>query len=264
MNNLAELLDIAQRAVDIGHHHMTTGSAGKISEKADRDLVTELDVTIQHEIRDFLQRETPDIEFLGEEDGGGTLDENTDYTWVLDPIDGTSNFAHGIPLCATSLALVHHGQPIVGVINAPFLGLRYHAVHDSRAYCNGEPIHASETSELRHAIVSLGDYATGPDAAEKNQRRFAVTQALAARVERVRMFGSAALDLAWVAHGRTDACIILSNKPWDMSAGVLIARESGASVTDASGQSYGLRSPETIAANKTAHMLSALLDKTNR
>jgi myo-inositol-1(or 4)-monophosphatase len=249
VKDLAELLAVAQEAAEIGYKLMTTSVAGKISEKSDRDLVTELDVRIQHEIRDHLQRATPDIDFLGEEDGGGTLDETTDYVWVLDPIDGTSNFAHGVPLCATSLALVHRGEPVVGVIVAPFLDLRYHATKGGGAYCNGKPILASNTTELSRAIVSIGDYATGLNAAEKNRRRFAVTQALAENVERVRMFGAASLDLAWVAEGRTDACIILANKPWDMAAGVLIARESGAAVNDAQGMQHEFESRETISSN---------------
>jgi myo-inositol-1(or 4)-monophosphatase len=171
--------------------------------------------------------------------------------WTLDPIDGTSNFAHGIPLCATSLALVHRGEPIVAVIVAPFLNLRYHATKGGGAYCNGKPIQASETTDLSRAIVSIGDYATGPEAAEKNRRRFAVTQALAENIERVRMFGAASLDLAWVAEGRTDACVILSNKPWDMAAGVLIVRESEALALDLTGDRHSNNSKTTVSCTPT-------------
>lgn len=168
MKNLDELLTIAHEAADIGSRMMTTQAPGTVSAKGDRDYVTELDVRIQHAIRDHLHQAAPSIDFLGEEDGGGALDETTEYVWVLDPIDGTSNFAHGIPLCATSLALVHRGEPVIGVVTAPFLGLRYHATKDSSAYCNNQPIHASNTTDLRRAIVSIGDYATGPGAIEKN------------------------------------------------------------------------------------------------
>lgn len=249
MKNLNELLAVAQEAADIGAKLMTTSAPGTVRAKGDRDYVTELDVQIQHEIRDHLHRATPDIDFLGEEEGGGAIDETTAYVWTLDPIDGTSNFAHSIPLCATSLALVHQGEPVVGVIVAPFLNLRYHATKDGGAYCNDKAIHASETTDLSRAIVSIGDYATGPGAEEKNRRRFAVTQALAENVERVRMFGAASLDLAWVAEGRTDACVILSNKPWDTAAGVLLAREAGSTITDGSGREHDFNSRETVAAN---------------
>jgi myo-inositol-1(or 4)-monophosphatase len=248
VNDLNHLLAVAQEAVEIGAKLMTTSAPGVVRAKGDRDYVSDLDLQIQHEIRDHLHRATPDFDFLGEEEGGGAIDETTDYVWALDPIDGTSNFAHGIPLCATSLALVHRGEPIIGVITAPFLDLRYHAVKDGGAYCNGHLIHASNTTDLSRAIVSIGDYATGPGAEEKNRRRFAVTKALAENVERIRMIGAASLDLAWVAEGRTDACIILSNKPWDMAAGTLLAQEGQASTSDARGRPYNFAAHETVAA----------------
>lgn len=249
MPSLGTYLAIADEAVDIGERIMTTGQAETVHDKGDRDFVTDLDLRIQAEIQAFLHRATPDVDFLGEEHGGGILDETADHVWALDPIDGTSNFAHGLPLCATSLALVHRGESVVGVVAAPLLGLRYHAVRGEGAYCGTGRITAADTTEPRRAIVSLGDYATGTRATEKNERRLTVTRALAENVERIRMFGAAALDLAWVAEGRTDACVILSNKPWDTAAGVLIAREAGAVVTDATGAPHRFSSRETIAAS---------------
>jgi myo-inositol-1(or 4)-monophosphatase len=260
MHDLNELLFVAQEAADIGANLMTTSTPGVVRAKGDRDYVTELDLRIQHEIQDHLRRATPDIDFLGEEEGDGTIDENTEYVRVLDPIDGTSNFAHGIPLCATSLALVHRGVPVVGVINAPFLNLRYHATKGGGAYCNDKPIHASETTDLSRAIVSIGDYATGEGAAEKNRLRFAVTQALAENAERVRMFGAASLDLAWVAEGRTDACVILSNKPWDMAAGVLIAEQAGGTVLGENREKHSMRSSVTL--SSTRYIVNFLLEVT--
>jgi myo-inositol-1(or 4)-monophosphatase len=166
----------------------------------------------------------------------------------LDPVDGTSNFAHGIPLCAVSLALIRGGEPVVAAIEAPFLNLQYHAAKGLGAFCNGGRIRVGERGELRRAIVSIGDYAVGEGAEEKNRTRIALTRRLAERVERVRMWGTAALDLVWVAEGRTDATIILSNDPWDTAAGVLIAREAGARVVDAKGDRHDVYSKETIAA----------------
>jgi myo-inositol-1(or 4)-monophosphatase len=261
VKDLAELLVIAQEAADIGRKLMLTTGPGQVHAKGDRDLVTDLDLRIQREVRAFLERATPDIDFLGEEEGGGAIDQNVEYVWALDPIDGTSNFAHGIPLCATQLALVHQGEPVIGVVVAPFIGLAFHAVKGSGAVCNGHPSRASNTDDLRHAIVSIGDYATGPRAAGKNERRFALTENLAKNVERVRMFGSAALDLAFVANGSTDACVILSNKPWDTAAGVLIARESGAVVVDARGNPHSFSSAETVAVTRPiSRQLSGLID----
>jgi myo-inositol-1(or 4)-monophosphatase len=252
VKNLDELLAIAQEAVEIGYKLMTTSGPGQIHQKGDRDLVTDLDLQIQREIRAYLEKATPETDFLGEEQGGGALDQAADYVWALDPIDGTSNFAHGIPLCATQLALVHQGEPIVAAIVAPFLSLRYHATKGRGAFRNGQPIHASGTTDLSHAIVSIGDYAVGPNSAEKNAHRLMVTKTLAENVERVRMFGSAALDLAWVAEGRTDACVILANKPWDTAAGVLIAREATAVVIDSSGRPHTFVSDETLGGNTSS------------
>lgn len=252
-DDLDAMLAVAQEAVEIGRRLMTTQGPGEVHTKGNRDLVTDLDVRIQREVRAFLERATPEVRFLGEEEGGGTIDPSAPQVWALDPIDGTSNFAHGIPLCATQLALIRHGKPVVGVVVAPFMDLSYSAVEGTGAYCNGKPIQASTNGSLGRTIVSIGDYATGTGATEKNRRRFTITQALAENVERVRMFGSAALDLTFVAEGRTDACVILSNKPWDTAAGVLVAREAGACVTDASGAQHTTDSVETVGASPAIH-----------
>jgi myo-inositol-1(or 4)-monophosphatase len=241
MNTLA---DIARDAVHIGAELVRTGTPHEVTEKGDRDIVTDVDVKVEQEIRAHLARVTPEFGFLGEEQGRTGDDE---YVWTLDPIDGTSNFAHGLPLCAVSLALVHAGRPIVAEITAPFLGLRYSAVRGEGAFVNGNRMRASRTADMAKAIVSIGDYAVGANAEAKNRRRLRLTTLLAERVERVRMFGSAALDLAWVAEGRTDATVILANKPWDTAAGVLLAREAGALVLDDSGQPHTFQSPDTIA-----------------
>ncbi|WP_067839579.1 inositol monophosphatase family protein [Nocardia lijiangensis] len=243
------LLEIARRAVAIGGELLAKAEPGQITQKGDRDFVTDLDLRVQAAVRQYLAETTPEIDFLGEElaELQPSLATNN-AMWVLDPIDGTSNFIHGIPLSAVSLALVEHGHPSIGVILAPFLGLEYYAAADGGAFSNGEPISSSRARALTESIVSLGDYAVGVGANTKNQRRIVLTSALAAAVERVRMFGSAALDLAWVADGRTDACVILSNKPWDTAAGVLIAREAGALVTDSAGHDHSLMSTDTVAA----------------
>lgn len=247
MRDLVELLEIARAAAAAGCKLLSTAQAGTVRAKGDRDFVTELDVLIENTLRERLSRATPDIAFLGEENGLGG-DDRAGYAWVLDPIDGTSNFIHGLPLCAVSLALVDGDTPVIGVVGAPFLDLEYYAGLGLGAFVNGRPISASRTAALAAAIVSIGDYAVGADAVVKNVDRLRITEALAENVERVRMFGSAALDLVWVAEGRTDACVLLSNKPWDTAAGVVIARESGAVVTDSNGDPHTLSAAHTVAA----------------
>ncbi|HEX5403526.1 MAG TPA: inositol monophosphatase family protein [Pseudonocardiaceae bacterium] len=243
--SLEDLGDIARRAVELAAELVRTSTPHQITEKSDRDTVTDVDVKVEQEVRAFLSRETPGYGFLGEEEGQVGDEVNM---WTLDPIDGTSNFAHGLPLCAVSLALVREGWPIVAEITAPLLGLRYSAIRGEGAFANSTRMHASRTAELSKAIVSIGDYAVGEGAKAKNERRLRLTALLAERVERVRMFGSAAIDLAWVAEGRTDATVMLANKPWDTAAGVLIAREAGALAFDSAGDPHTPRSSATIVA----------------
>jgi myo-inositol-1(or 4)-monophosphatase len=246
-DELTYLTRIAEQAVDLGCDIVKTTATVEIRLKSDRDIVTDVDLAVEREVREFLERMTPAASFLGEEETStATLDGDQDV-WTLDPVDGTSNFAHGLPLCAVSLALMRRGEPIVAVTIAPFLDLRYVAAKGRGAFGNGARLQVSEATNLAESIVSIGDYAVGDEAASKNARRLRITALLAQRAERVRMFGSAALDLAWVAQGRTDALVMLSNKPWDTAAGVLLAREAGAIVIDASGEAHTFASTETIA-----------------
>lgn len=211
-----------------------------------RDMATDVDLSVENAVREFLDQESPDTSFLGEECGLFGKTEGKPI-WILDPIDGTANFLHRLPLCAVSLALIDGTRTVLGVISLPFLGSLYYATEGEGAFLNREPIATSRTDSLSTAIVSMGDYEIGHDAEERNRTAFAVTEALAANVQRIRMLGSAATDLAWVAEGKLDATVILANEPWDTSAGVLIAREAGATVLDRDGSSHGLESTATIA-----------------
>jgi myo-inositol-1(or 4)-monophosphatase len=170
-------------------------------------------------------------------------------TWAFDPIDGTVNYAAGSPLCAVSLALLEDGQPLLGVVDLPFLGERYWAAAGEGAFVNDQPIHVPDTARtMNEAIVALGDFATGLDAGEQNDLQIRLARLLAGRALRLRMLGSAAIDLAWLASGRHHASVTLCNRPWDMAAGVVIAREAGATVADLDGSAYSLESRSVIAA----------------
>lgn len=244
MSQYRELLPIAVEAVRRAAEAMRHRSPGPLTIKSDRDLASDLDFAIERDVRAFLAAETPEIGFLGEEEGSTG---SAEMRWVLDPIDGTANFLRGLPMCAVSLALVHHDDAVVGIIELPFLGSRYTAAKDDGAYANGRELKASSTSRLNDAIVAIGDYAVGSDAEAKNRLRLALTAQLAAEVQRVRMTGSAALDLAWLAEGRLDAALTMSNHAWDMAAGVVVAREAGAMVLDGDGATHTSRSTVTLA-----------------
>ena len=248
MRTNQDFLEIASEAAQVGSKTLGTAQPGMVKHKGDRDLVTDIDLAIQHDIAEFLSKATPDVELLAEESAQQPDIATTEWLWVLDPIDGTSNFAHGLPLCSVSLALLHHGSAVVAVTDAPLLGRTYHAVKDIGAFLNGQPISVSRTESLNEAILSLGDYAVGPDAAVHNRQRLALTAELVPLVERIRMVGAATLDLAFVAEGALDACVMMSNKPWDTAAGALMAREAGALVTDADGESHTHQSESIVAA----------------
>jgi myo-inositol-1(or 4)-monophosphatase len=242
--SLDALLSVALDAADIASDLLRTRTLGLLTAKGDRDMVTELDITIERAVRTHLQQTTPDIRILGEEEG--TTGEG-ELLWALDPIDGTANLVHGIPLCGVSLGLIRRGRPVVGVIDLPFLNSRYTAVEGTGAYKGDQKLETSTTRNLQDAVVAVGDYATGEGAEIKNRLRLALHEHLAANVQRVRMLGSAAIDLAWLAEGRLDASLTMSNNPWDTAAGVIIAREAGATITDTDGTDHHLKSHATIA-----------------
>ncbi|GAA1630334.1 inositol monophosphatase family protein [Actinoplanes couchii] len=256
MTDYADLLPIAHRAVDLARDVMRTMQPGTLTAKGDRDMASEVDYAIEDQVRAFLAEQTPGIGFLGEEHGITGAD--TGLTWALDPVDGTVNFIHGSPLCAISLGLIAGNRPVLGVIDLPFLATRYSAAEDIGAHADGEVITVSTTRRISEAVVAIGDYAVGADSAEKNRDRFALTRRLAADVQRIRMHGSAAIDLVWLAEGRVDAVVMLANKPWDTAAGVIIAREAGAVVADRDGSPHTIASGATIAAN--VELLPALLE----
>ncbi|HET6483457.1 MAG TPA: inositol monophosphatase family protein [Actinoplanes sp.] len=247
MTNYADLLLIAHQAVDLARDIMRTMQPGVLTAKGDRDMASEVDYAIEERVRAFLAEETPNIGFLGEENGtsGGT----DGLMWALDPVDGTVNFVHGSPLCAISLGLIIEERSVLGVIDLPFFGGRYTAAEGHGAQLDGQRISVSRVTDVSEAVVAIGDYAVGEDAVEKNRQRFAMTQRLAAKVQRIRMHGSAAIDLAWLAAGNVDAIAMLANKPWDTAAGVIIAREAGAEVVDSNGYPHNSTSGASIAAN---------------
>lgn len=218
--------------------------AGRL-EKGDRDPASEVDLAVERNVRDFLHNKTPEVEFLGEEGGGQPTGHG--LLWILDPIDGTVNFLHGFPLCAVSLSLFADNAVVAAVIHLPFIGTQYTALLGQGAFANDKQLRVSRTSTLADALISIDQYAFGEDAERKNRWRMRLTERLAHDAQRVRMLGSSAIDLAWTAEGRLDACIQLGNKPWDTSAGVLIAREAGARVLDHDGSEHSEQSRSTIA-----------------
>jgi myo-inositol-1(or 4)-monophosphatase len=237
-------LPIAQRAMDLAVAHTLRHQPSRLIHKGDRDIATDVDEDVERLLRDVLNHWDPDIGFVGEEQGA-TGDQST--YWVLDPIDGTINFAHGGSLCAIALALVHDNQPILGITALPFLGHRYWAAAGTGAYRDGRRIAVAATGRLDAALIGLCDYGSGPDTETRDRLCTEVDQYLTSRAQGVRRVGSTALDLVWTADGTLDAAILLGNRTWDTASGAIIAREAGALVLDADGSPHSTRSRCTLA-----------------
>ncbi len=241
------LLLAAEHAIDLGGRILHRGRShiGALIAKGDRDFATDVDMHIESAVKRSLAEATPEIPFLGEEEGDGLSGEEP--RWVLDPIDGTINFSKDSPLCAISLSLVVAGQPLLGIVDTPLLGERFVAREGGGAYLNGTRIAVSEIGDLREAMVGLADFKVGVGSEEENRVHLALLGRLARRCLRVRMHGSAALDLAWLAAGRLHATAMLSNLPWDVTAGLLLVREAGGTVYDFDGSPHDAASRYTIA-----------------
>lgn len=240
-----QLLALAKQATSLAGELIRSRAPHVVTSKGDRDLSSDVDTAVEQLVRDFLRQHTPDFGFLGEE--GGVADPFDGPRWILDPIDGTINFLHGLPLCAVSLSLMCDEVTLVGSIEIPFLGVQYYALCEYGSYANGQRLHVGTTQTLNAALVSIDQYTFGAGVEPANRVRHRLVGYLASRAQRVRMLGSSAIDLAWTAHGKLDACIMLGNKPWDTSAGVLIAREAGARILDLHGANHAANSSATIA-----------------
>ena len=243
---LNDLWLAAGRAVDVGRRLLVHGRAhiGGLIAKGDRNYATRVDLQIEAQIKAQLGEAAAGIPFLGEETGGSLEDGPS---WVLDPIDGTTNFIKGSPLCAISLALLDAGQPLFGIVDLPLLDERYVARAGAGAYLNSVRLVVTDKTRLDEVVVGFTDFAVADDRDYENPLHITVLSRIAPRALGVRTHGSAALDLAWLAAGRLGASIMLSNRAWDVSAGVLLIREAGAVAYDLDGSEHGFGSRATIA-----------------
>ena len=216
--------------------------------KSPFELVTDADHASEALVVSAIRRQYPDHAIVAEESGGVAAEAG--YTWLLDPLDGTNNYAHGLPIFSVSLALLRDGAPLLGVIYDPTRDELFATESGQGARCNGRRIRVSENSTLAASLLATGfpyDYATNPD---NNAREFTT---LAGRVQGIRRPGSAALDLAYVAMGRFDAFWELRLQPWDSAAGALLVSEAGGRVTDWRGESWNPWSDRLLASNGRIH-----------
>jgi len=225
-----------------------------VDKKGAIDLVTEADIAVERMFRDLIAGRFPDHQVLAEELGDRPV-APTGPCWVFDPIDGTTNFAHGLPIFCASLGFEIDGVPMVAAVFDPNRQELFTAERGGGAYLNGRPLHVSGTRRLVDAVVVTGFPYDVHDRVEEIVGLFG---AFVGRARAVRRLGSAAIDLCYVAAGRMDGFWERDLKPWDLAAGTLIVAEAGGRVTGMDGTPFTSRRPDTLATNGYLH--DAMLD----
>ena len=212
------------------------------------DLVTEVDLLCEKAVTATISESFPDHGILAEE--GTSINGGSPYQWIIDPLDGTTNFAHGFPMFAVSIGLVKDGEILLGVIYDPLRDELFSAKKDGGATMNGHSIKVSETSQLDKSLVATGFPYDVKTSSRNNLNNF---NRVIMEVRALRRPGAAAIDLAYVACGRLDGFWEQRLKPWDMAAGALIVSEAGGIVTDMKGKPLDLFGETCCAGNPQIH-----------
>ena len=219
----------------------------KVEYKGDVDVVTEADRASEALIMDRLQGRFPRHDVVAEE--GARRETGSDYRWYVDPLDGTTNFAHGFPVFCVSMGLEHKGQLIAGVVYDPTRGEMFSAEKGSGAYLNQRRIYVSQIARLAESLLGTGF----PSHKRHQNPNIHFYHQITLRTHGVRRAGSAALDLASVASGRFDGFWEFNLNPWDLAAGVLLVEEAGGQVSGFFGQPFRLPDRDVVASNGLIH-----------
>lgn len=249
-----KFLDIATEAAKSGGAILEQfwGKLTSIQEKNFAwDLVTEADKKSEEAIIKILKTEYPNHSILAEESGLHTI-EGTDYAWVVDPLDGTTNYTHQYPMVSVSIALLHKGKPIVGVVYNPIHRELFQAAEGLGATLNQKKIAVSKVDNLSHSLLATGFAYDRKDTIDNNYTEFCHVTHLS---QGVRRGGSAALDLAYVAAGRLDGFWERGLKPWDIAAGIILIQEAGGKISSYEGEPIIIESGRILATNGMIHNL---------
>lgn len=244
---------LALKAGDFLHAHRGGRRRIRFKGSGTANIVTEMDRASEDMIVREIRREFPDHSIVAEE-GGARGD--SPFCWHIDPLDGTTNYAHGLPIWSVSIAYAVRGRVEAGAVYAPTFGALYWARRGGGAFCNGRPIRVSAAVRMGESLLATGFPYREP-MRSRNLRYF---KAFMTRAQAIRRPGSASLDIAWVASGALDGYWEFSLGSWDIAAGVLIAEEAGARVTDFRGKPVDLSAGEVVLANPRLHrqMLAVL------
>lgn len=250
--------DAARRGADVLNHWRHVAGGFNVQEKARFDLVTEADVGSQRAIREYLSQQFPDHDFLGEEDKSTQGRRSTDAppTWIVDPLDGTTNFVHDFPFYCVSIGLWLNGALRVGVVFDPSRNELFRAAEGLGAWLNDRRLHTTNTAQMEQALLSTG---FPPDLRGQEQAldwwRF-----LSFRTQSLRRTGSTALNLVYVAAGRFDGYWAFDNHVWDVAGGTVIVQEAGGIITNVDGTPFDPFTPDAAVSNGPLHpaLLAAL------
>ena len=231
-------------------------SGFRIEHKDRINLVTDADHAAEQCVIDRIRKQFPRHRFLAEERGRVERSPSP-YLWVIDPLDGTTNFAHGYPAYCVSIGLEYEGRCVLGVVFDPSRNELFTATHSGGAYLNGQPIRVSSTSSLENSLLVTGFAYDIREAARNNLDHFVK---FALKAQGLRRTGSAALDLCYIAAGRFDGFWEVSLNPWDMAAGSVMVREAGGQLTNFLGNDLSIYGQELVASNGHIHqaMLAVL------
>ena len=231
------------------------GRISQIDQKGAFDLVTEADTASENNIIKIIREAFPDHAILAEESGANH--GNTEYQWIIDPLDGTTNYAHQLPIFSIAIALAVRGETALGLVLNPMDGELFAAVSGKGATLNNMPIHVSTTASVHKSLLVTGFPYDFSEIIEPVMKRFSACQDSS---QGVRRLGSAALDICYVACGRFDAFWEQNLKPWDKAAAAVIATEAGAKITDFANRPFALDQKEILVSNGAIHqeMLSLL------
>lgn len=222
--------------------------ASSVTHKDRIDLVTETDVAVEKFLTERLLELVPDSTMMAEESYSG--EPLGEWTWIIDPIDGTTNFVHRHPFVAISIALCHNGRIVTGIINAPMLNECYWAVRGHGAFVNETRLHVSQTRALDQSMIAFGiPYTIDKDLDAWISRFYPVLP----QAQAMRRCGAAAIDLSYVAAGKYDGFYEAGLRPWDAAAGWLLVEEAGGCVTRYNGEPYYLGSYDIVATNSLIH-----------
>ena len=229
---------------------MNTENSRHVTVKGPADFVTMVDTNVQNFLKEALNNLTPQVQFMGEENHMNSIDP-AQPSWILDPIDGTTNLIYGYRHSAVSLAYYDGKQATMGVIYNPFTEETFYAVKGCGAFLNDSPIHVTDHPVLAQSLISIG---TSPYNKELAPNNFHIFLRLFQNSLDIRRSGSAALDLAYVACGRLDGYIEKNLKPWDFAAGAVILSEAGGRITDYHGNPLNYcQNQDIIASNRHIH-----------